>query len=386
MIGLIKKRTLTQGAFMASPLSNDGIKDFFSEVYHMKPKEQIQGQNRIYSRADGKPGVQLIIDAYNGCHIHFPANIEIPLFSLKSGIISLNNFIKANRQFDSLWLDFEVPVGASYLTLLPQKWEFGKPGQGNIIHDTQKNIERYWQWLNPDKPCTIPTGATHHLDASAAVIDTKAQKILLIVDKMTPECWSLPGGSYEPDKDSPEQTCSTAVREGEEETGIKIPDTNGILIGQFTYPKNQFAVAINQVWRFSYENGSKIKPENYSKETLEAAWVSFKDVEAGSYQNRKIDDAAQGAIRSSNGFSKQPSSENWMKLWFEGGPVKSAPSEEPSKKEASDSESSVNLQINFPPPARKAVPQSNYTAYKIAGLTMAALAFCGSLLYFKRAR
>lgn len=376
---------------MALPVNKDGIQAFFSEVYHAKPKEQLEEHNRVYSRADGKPGVKVIIDIYNGCHIHFPANIEIPLFNLKGGIISLNNFIKETRQFDSLWLDFEVPVGASYLSLLPQKWELGKPGQGNIIYDTQKNVVRCWQWHNPEKVCTIPAGATHHLDASAAVIDSVAQKILLVVDRMSKDRWSLPGGGFEPDKDKHESSCSTAVRECEEEAGIKIPDKNGILIGQFTYPKNQFAVAINQVWRFSYDNGSKVEPKIYPKEVIDAAWVSFKDVEAGVYKGLKIDDAAQGAIRSSNGFSKQPSSEDWMKLWFENSVVKNssgrASAEEMTKKEAVETDSSVKCQISFPPTAAPQVAedlQSKYRTYKIVAAAVAAFSVLAGVFIYKR--
>lgn len=376
---------------MASPVDRDGIKDFFIEVYRSKSNHQMVDNNHVYSRADGRPGVQIIIDIYNGCHIHFPSNIEIPLFNLQTGIISLNNSIKESRQFDSLWLDFEVPVGASYLTLLPKKWKFGAPGQGNIIHDTQKNIVRYWQWLNPDKACTIPSGATHHLDASAAVIDSVAQKILLVIDRMTKDRWSLPGGGFEPDKDRHVSACYTAVRECEEETGIKIPDKNGILIGQFTYPNNQFAVAINQVWRFSYDNGSKILPKKYDKEILDAEWVSFKDVEAGVYKGRKVDDAAQGAIHSSNGFSRQPSSEDWMKVWFEKVPEKSDAAsalsrEEGEKKAVAEGEAGVKYQISFPKASFVVEEdvQRKRTAYTIAGVALAAISLVAGIFYIRR--
>lgn len=294
--------------------STSSINQFFNNLYGELPKKETEGRNTVYSLPITQC-IRVAVDPYGGCHVEIPQQATIPE-KLKEEITELSQFIQNNKLFDSLWIDVSVPSKANIFNICPDTWQIGNPEIGNVVIDTQKEKIRVWQWLNPDKICAIPAGATHNLGATAAVIDETAQKILLVQNERRKTSWEMPGGSFEPGKDRPESTLSTAIRECKEEAGLDPSNNPSSLIGQISFPSNQFAPAFNQVWKIVFNEGSNITPLPQPGETLQASWISFEDVNKGIFDNLKIGPEVQAAIRASAGLTKLPTSKEWMQLYF----------------------------------------------------------------------
>lgn len=289
------------------------VNQFLENLYHQGATKSNEGKNQVYSSSLPN-SVKVIIDPFGGCHLQVPQN---PMLSsnIQEEVAKLTQYIVDTKQFDSLWLDLDMPCEANTFGICPQGWAIGSDGC-NIINDTQKKVLRLWRWLNPTKPCTIPAGATHNLGATAAVVDETAQKILLVQNARRKDSWNLPGGSYEPGKDSIESTLPTALRECQEEAGIDAKNNPAFLAGEVIFPTNQFAPAINQMWKVIFNGGSSITPVPQEGEVLRAVWVSFDDVKKGIYDGIKIGAEIQKAVEATKGFTKQPESKNWMHLYF----------------------------------------------------------------------
>jgi 8-oxo-dGTP pyrophosphatase MutT (NUDIX family) len=164
--------------------------------------------------------------------------------------------------------------------VLPESFDIGTPGQSGLIHDYQQKKLRVWQWLNSEKECVIPPGATHNLGATALLCDTAAKKVLLVVNVRRNKNWNLPGGSYDPLRDK--DPAHTALREAQEEGGFTMLDesliTDPKLIGQMQFPQNQFAPAINQIWSFAAPGLSQRPLNPPLHEIQRAEWIDYQAI------------------------------------------------------------------------------------------------------------
>lgn len=301
--------------------------NFLFELYGEEVKEakEVNKKGQLISTTYSctvPNSVRVITDTYGGCHLDFPENAAIPE-NFKSLAVELSKMLAHGKQCDSLWFDFSLPTSGATFSLIPNYWVLGDATKGNIINDIQTNPQkvRVWQWLNPDKECKIPPGATHNMGAVAAVIDSVQQKILLVQNSSRKRSWNMPGGSYDPHVDSRSSTQKTAERECFEETGIDVKDKPVELIGQMGFAKNQFAPSLNQVWKFVFDNGSQIVPKPQPGEILRAEWVSFEDVLKGVYSGLEIGLEIQSAIAAHVGFSLVPGCDKDSKPFFFNPPV-----------------------------------------------------------------
>lgn len=266
------------------------ITNVFQNLYHADPVVTLDKKNTIYS-VPGE-GLSIMTDPYGGCHIvaaGIPAE-KIPF--VKAVIQELAEKLAISRLFDSLWIDTKLPAPSSDLfSIAPHAFQAGMPGKSDVIYDYQQKMMRCWVWLNSDKECTIPAGATHNIGATAIIIDRVAEKVLLVVNKNRSSAWNLPGGSYEPADGSP---CYTALREAQEEGGftVGIEDlSKSVLVSQMQFPFNQFAPAINQTWAFFADGISQTKLNPPEHEVVRAEWV---DISSIMDSNGKLDELELG--------------------------------------------------------------------------------------------
>lgn len=248
------------------------INQFFSALFGQLPVVSEDRKGTTYSI----PGHEfsVVTDSYGGCHINCGSKI---FDSLKEAIGQLSASYKANRTFDSLWVDMPLPVSLSTLgAILPSDFEAGNSGKSGLIYDYQKNMLKSWLWLNPGKECSIPAGATHNIGGTALIIDKAAGKVLLVENTRRAGSWNLPGGSFEPGKDK--LPSDTALREAEEESGLSIDRKSlakPVLISQMQFPENQFAPAINQTWAFFIDGISQHELRLPAEEIKRAEWVDI---------------------------------------------------------------------------------------------------------------
>jgi len=101
---------------------------------------------------------------------------------------------------------------------------------------------------------------------------------LLLIRRSDNGNWSMPGGAQDPG----ESLTTTAIRETEEETGVRVRITG--LVGIFTDPKHVVHYTSNDevrqeftvIYRADYVSGS---PRN-SKESTDVAWLPIDEIEA----------------------------------------------------------------------------------------------------------
>lgn len=249
------------------------INTFFNTLYQTSPTvEEVKKNTNKYSVA-GKD-VSIVTDPYGGCHIEV-ANVPAESALMKNAIQQLAGSLTC----DSIWVNFPFPTQANSLgTVIPDSFQIGVPGKGDVIYDYQQKKIRFWQWLNPNKECSIPSGATHNLGATALLIDKAAQKVLLVENMMRKGSWNLPGGSFEPEHDK--SPAYTALREAQEEGGFKVEAkmAEAVLMGQMQFPNNQFAPAINQIWAFFIDGISQQALNPPANEICRAEWIDVKEV------------------------------------------------------------------------------------------------------------
>lgn len=258
------------------------INNFFETVYGCNPQVTQDRRSTIYSVPE--KGVSIITDTYGGCHIDVK---EIPTDRIpfaRQAIEQLSETYRASKAFDSIWIDVALPTGALNLfSITPSSFEIGQPGRGDLIYDYQKNKIKIWQWLNSNKECAIPPGATHNIGATALILDMAAKKVLLVVNARRSDSWNLPGGSFDPSKDS--APCDTALREAQEEGGFEVDNSTALnprLMGQMQFPDNQFAPAINQIWAYFIDGISKKALNPPADEIIKAEWIDFAEIQSSS--------------------------------------------------------------------------------------------------------
>lgn len=254
------------------------INQFFNTLYGTSPEAEQKKKNTLYSVAD--QGVTITTDPYGGCHIDVKELPQERFQFAKEAIQQLTEAFEASHAFDSLWIDMATPFTLSTLgQITPDSFTVGESNRGDLIYDYQQKKIKIWKWLSPDKECTIPPAATHNIGASGLIIDSVAQKVLLIVNVRRDDAWNLPGGSYDPALDN--TPAFTAVREAQEEGGFEVAKEElgaPKLIGQIQFPYNQFAPAINQIWAYSIDGVSEKELTPPPEEVKHAEWVNVADV------------------------------------------------------------------------------------------------------------
>jgi len=262
---------------------------FFETLYQKSPILTMEKKNRVYW-VSGE-GVSILADPYGGFHIE--VNIELTPAQYQAAQTAIQEIASAfqrSKEFDSIWIDISLPARATTLGLIvPPSFIIGTPGQCDLVYDYQTKKMRVWSWLNADKECAIPAGATHNIGATALIIDQEAQKVLLVVNTRRNESWNLPGGSFDPLQDK--APCFTALREAEEEGGFQIDNKDALkpkLVGEMQFPFNQFAPAINQIWAY-FIDGISEKPLNPPPAEIERAeWIPFREVAASEDKLREL--------------------------------------------------------------------------------------------------
>lgn len=253
------------------------FKNFFNTLYGVDPIAESVRRNTQYS-VPGQ-GVTVVTDPYGGCHVNVNFLDEDQMARAKEALSNLTEEFQATRAFDSVWIDMSTPFSLSAMgRIAPDSFQIGVPFGGDLIYDYQEKKIKTWKWLNPDKECTIPPAATHNIGASALVIDSVANKVLLVVNVRRDNAWNLPGGSYDTLDSTP---IVTAIREAQEEGGFIVnPEEIGepVLMGQSQFPTNQFAPAINQIWAFFIDGVSERLLNPPPAEIKTAEWLDVDSV------------------------------------------------------------------------------------------------------------
>lgn len=292
------------------------ISNFFEQVYSCNPQITQDKKSTIYFVSE--KGVSIITDTYGGCHIDVKeiSTDTIPL--ARQAIEQLSETYRASKAFDSIWIDVALPAGAFTLgSITPLSFEIGQPGRGDLIYDHQKKQIKIWQWINSNKECAIPPGATHNIGATALILDRVARKVLLVVNTRRSDSWNLPGGSFDLSKDK--TPCDTALREAEEEGGFEVDKSTAFdprLMGQMQFPENQFAPAINQIWAYFIDGISQKALNPPTDEIKRAEWIDFVEVQnsTGTLKNLKIGEEIKSTLVAAiNGLGfQQIVDKKWM--------------------------------------------------------------------------
>jgi 8-oxo-dGTP pyrophosphatase MutT (NUDIX family) len=260
-----------------NPPSSLPISNFFVKVFGEEPTISVLKKETHYSIPDNS--IHITSDCYGGCHVNVTSFSHERAELIKETIQELSKIFQETKAFNSIWLNFPLPCSLSTVGMVaPSSCVIGMTGKCDLIYDRQANKLRVWSWLNQDKVCTIPSGATHSVGGAALIIDKIAMKILLVVNNDRNHSWNLPGGSFDPLCD--QSPSSAALREAQEEGGFQIEeiDLQPRLIGQMQFPKNQFASAISQIWAFFLDNVSLKKLNPPQEEIARAEWISFDEV------------------------------------------------------------------------------------------------------------
>lgn len=289
---------------------------FFKSAYGLMPLA-LKGKGSTLYSAPEFEGVQISTDAHGGCHLDVKfVNPEIDQRA-KQAIQLLADDLRVSKTFNSLWINLDLPCSpALWGRIVPESFVIGEEGKGDLIKDVQKKKIRIWQWLNADKECAIPPGATHNCGATALIIDRTHRKVLL-VEPMRRNAWNLPGGSFDPWKDV--DLADTAFREAQEEGGFELSNPvphKPKLVGQLQFPNNPFAPAINQIWAFFIDGISQQALNPPAHEIKRAKWIDWEEIEKsrGFLRGCKLSDEIKSPLRASlhrYGF-EEISNKGWM--------------------------------------------------------------------------
>lgn len=233
------------------------IQEFMEGVY--SPGKEIDvSENRgthTYSVTDGNVSIQT--DRFGGCHVIVSDASMEPgtCATIKERVALLADSIERGEGSDSLWVKAPSASRANFLaSLTPDNWVVGDPERGNHVQDIQRMLQCNWQWLNPNKPCAIPAGATHNMGATAAILNTLGQ-IVLVSPQTRDTSWNLPGGSCNPK----EALDVTAVREANEECFDEKAELEAIgVVALNIFPNNQFAPAWNPTFVVTAKEGTEL--------------------------------------------------------------------------------------------------------------------------------
>lgn len=219
------------------------------------------------------------VDRYEGLHLDVTDLSRVGAFHLKAKI---NAFI--DRSFDlyptnAFWLEVKDPHPPSFYSLIPQEIRMNSIFEGKkecrLEQDSQEKKTKILIWLNPDRECPIPLGATHNMGAKAVVIDLAKKAVLLVQRLILEGLWNFPGGSFD---GRDQDTLATAKRETLEETGVCLENCRHLLVGEESFPKNPLAPAISRVFAFYGEGLSNQTLTPQLSEVSTARWILVEDI------------------------------------------------------------------------------------------------------------
>lgn len=253
---------------------------FFETVYGTQEGLSSEiNRSRVTYTLSGRE-VSILSDGYGGCHVTVKGTEGTTPKTIRAAVQTLIATFTESKEFNSIWLNFPEPASMGLVSkVVRAPFGSGIEGKADQIKDLKDNMLRFWVWINPDKECTIPPGATHNIGASALIIDTAAQKVLLVENVGRKGDWNIPGGSFDLHKDKTPD--ATALREAQEEGGLSLEGIDvpmPTLIGQMSFPYNQFAKAINQVWAYFMDGISERKLAPAPDEILRAEWVGIDEI------------------------------------------------------------------------------------------------------------
>ncbi len=157
------------------------ISNFFVKTFGEEPTVSVLKKETLYRIPNNS--IHISTDCYGGCHVNVESFTHEHIELIREAIQELSSIFQKTKAFNSIWLNFPLPCSLGTVgTTIPQSFEIGTPGKCDLIYDRQANKLRIWSWLNPDKICTIPSGATHSVGGAALIVDTICRKILLVVN------------------------------------------------------------------------------------------------------------------------------------------------------------------------------------------------------------
>ncbi|MDE3047930.1 MAG: hypothetical protein KGI83_06230, partial [Verrucomicrobiota bacterium] len=131
---------------MANVYAPREIDSFFIKLYGKQPEVSQVKKNIVCSLAEAE--VSVMIDSYGGCHVDIAKISKERLPIVQQAMEGLLEGLKATNTCDSLWINFALPTNPAVMgSVLPQSFEIGTPGRGDLICDYQQKKLRVWQWL-----------------------------------------------------------------------------------------------------------------------------------------------------------------------------------------------------------------------------------------------
>lgn len=233
------------------------------------------------------------VDKYGGVHY----DIDI---SRKGGFNLKNDIQKAmtSSRYKSCWINFKIPFKWSRVaSVIPDSFVMdGKTGGYCMDYQSDTPRFRIWQWIS-NKRCSIPTGANFAVGANGMVLDTINKKIILLCHEHYQEYYYLPGGHYE--QDDGRDPINTAHRECQEEIGILIPKSNGVLVGVSEFPNNPLAPGLNLVYIFEAPGASEQELPADKESVRKAVWYDYQQVLecGGMLDGKKVGDEIIKGLR-----------------------------------------------------------------------------------------
>lgn len=262
----------------AAPLPQE-VSDVFQALYQKEPVATQESQDTRYS----VPGeaVSVYLDRHLGFHIEIKKVDPSQTHLLRQVIENAYNACVASKRYDCFWQNTGLPITEQCLTeITPSSFILGDPEKGRMINDYQQHMLKICQWLNREKECRAPFGATHNIGGTGFAWDPNHDCVLLIEDLRRKGFWNLPGGSFDPNKDA--SPVETALRELKEEAGLdvdktKIASYKPKLINVIEFPKNRLAPAINLTYAFCIDNISEQPLNPRADEIARVKWISFQE-------------------------------------------------------------------------------------------------------------
>lgn len=209
------------------------------------------------------------MDNYGGFHVNMLDDTVLPEWAAEGKMVP--------SDVDSVWFEFPLPCSIQQLKALPA-WAIIGSNEGDLIYDHHRQRLLVWQWLAKDKPCTIPSGATHNMGGCAMVLDPVHNKVLLVANKRRAHRWNLPGGYFDAAKDRTIE--DTALREACEESTLPTAmfKSENRMVIRLSFPCNPFAPAINEAWYFTAPNASTVALGPLSADIEEVYWARLDEI------------------------------------------------------------------------------------------------------------
>ncbi len=162
----------------------------------------------------------------------------------------------------------------TFAKVLVESQLFVKGNTGRSVtfwQDTRKGNPSYSVsiWFDTTRPCATPLGATMNVGASVLLFDSKNNRVGFIVGKRGFASLRPAGGSGQRN----EFPQDIAIRELEEELGLKVNKEDLKLLSISEWPKNQGAASCNYCYYIDV-SGIEWTPKIQEDEILDFVWLN----------------------------------------------------------------------------------------------------------------